>query len=105
MYFPYKFIGRRGIRRTFAVIFVRLAYIMENDVPCFVRHMAEKIFFLYLTGFQHFDCPVCRSFGLSFPKQIYPGYFISKLETVDGISWDGAWRTTEAGQRMRALLA
>ena len=43
--------------------------------------------------------------ALSFPKQIYPGYFISKLETVDGISWDGAWRTTEAGQRMRALLA
>ena len=43
--------------------------------------------------------------ALSFPKQIYPGYFISKLETVDGISWDGAWRTTEAGQRTRALLA
>ena len=43
--------------------------------------------------------------ALSFPKQIYPGYSISKLETVDGISWDGAWRTTEAGQRMRALLA
>ena len=43
--------------------------------------------------------------ALSFPKQIYPGYFISKLETVDGISWDGTWRTTEAGQRMRALLA
>ena len=39
------------------------------------------------------------------PKQIYPGYFISKLETVDGISWDGMWRTTEPGQRMRALLA
>ena len=43
--------------------------------------------------------------ALSFPKQIYPGYFISKLETVDGISWDGTWRTTEAGRRMRALLA
>ncbi|MEC4295880.1 hypothetical protein [Adlercreutzia shanghongiae] len=39
------------------------------------------------------------------PKQIYPGYFISKLETVGGISWSGAWRTTEAGRRMRALLA
>ena len=39
------------------------------------------------------------------PKQIYPGYFISKLETVDGISWDGVWRTTEAGRRMQALLA
>ena len=43
--------------------------------------------------------------ALAFPKPIYPGYFISKLETVDGISWDGVWRTTEAGQRMRALLA
>ncbi len=43
--------------------------------------------------------------ALAFPKQVYPGYFISKLETVDGISWDGVWRTTEAGQRMRALLA
>ena len=43
--------------------------------------------------------------ALSNPKQVFPSYFISKLETVDGISWDGAWRTTEAGQRMRALLA
>lgn len=43
--------------------------------------------------------------ALAFPKQIYPGYFISKLETVDGISWDGAWRTTEEGRRMQALLA
>lgn len=43
--------------------------------------------------------------ALSHPKQIYPGYFISKLETVDGISWDGVWRTTEAGRRMAALLA
>ncbi len=43
--------------------------------------------------------------ALSNPKQIYPGYFISKLETVDGISWNGEWRTTEAGRRMRALLA
>ena len=55
---PYQFIGGRGIRRTFAVIFVRLAYVVENDVPCFVRHMAKEIFFLYLTGFQYFDCPV-----------------------------------------------
>ena len=43
--------------------------------------------------------------ALAFPKQVYPGYFISKLETVDGISWNGEWRTTEAGRRMRALLA
>ena len=66
LYFPYQFIGRRGIRRTFTVIFVRLAYVVENNVPCFVRHMAEEIFFLYLTGFQYFDCPVCRSFGMFF---------------------------------------
>lgn len=39
------------------------------------------------------------------PKQIYPGYFISKLETVDGISWSGVWKTTDEGRRMRALLA
>lgn len=43
--------------------------------------------------------------ALSFPKPIYPGYFISKLETVDGISWDGVWRTTEAGRSMAALVA
>ena len=29
-------------------------------------HMAEKIFFLCLTGFQYFDCPVCRRFGMCF---------------------------------------
>lgn len=38
------------------------------------------------------------------PKQIYPNYFISKLETVDGISWDGCWHVTESGLRMRALV-
>lgn len=43
--------------------------------------------------------------AFSFPKPIYPGYFISKLETVDGISWDGVWRTTEAGRSMAALVA
>ena len=43
--------------------------------------------------------------ALQNPKKIYPGYFISKLETVDGITWDGAWRTTEAGRRMVALLS
>ena len=64
--FFYQFIGGRGIRRTFAVIFMRFAYIVENDIPCFVRHMAEEIFFLYLTGFQYFACPVCRSFGMFF---------------------------------------
>ena len=25
-------------------------YVMENGVPCFVRHMTEEIFFLYLCG-------------------------------------------------------
>ena len=35
-------------------------YVVENNVPCFVRHMAKEIFFLYLAGFQYFDCPVCR---------------------------------------------
>ena len=34
-------------------------YIVENGVPCFVRHMAEKIFFPYLTGFQNFQGTVC----------------------------------------------
>lgn len=43
--------------------------------------------------------------ALQNPKKIYPGYFISKLETVDGISWDGTWRTTDAGRRMVAALA
>lgn len=42
--------------------------------------------------------------ALAYPKQIYPGYFISKLETVDGITWDGLWRTTDAGRRMAAQL-
>ena len=26
------------------------SYVVENGVPCFVRHMAEEIFFLYLCG-------------------------------------------------------
>lgn len=42
--------------------------------------------------------------ALAYPKPIYPGYFISKLETVDGITWDGLWRTTDAGRRMAAQL-
>ena len=40
--FPDQLIGGRGIRRTFTVIFVCLAYVMENGVPCFMCHMAEK---------------------------------------------------------------
>lgn len=42
--------------------------------------------------------------ALQSPKTIYPSYFISKLETVGGLVWDGTWQTTEAGQRMLAQL-
>ena len=42
------------------------AYIVEDSVPCFVCHMAEKIFFPYLTGFQNFQGTVCGSFGMFF---------------------------------------
>lgn len=37
-------------------------------------------------------------------KQVYPSYFISKLETVGGLLWDGSWKTTEAGQQMLAMV-
>ena len=40
------------------------AYIVKDSVPCFVCHMTEKIFFLYLTGFQNFQGTVCGSFGM-----------------------------------------
>lgn len=43
--------------------------------------------------------------ALESPKRIYPEYFISKLETIGGLSWDGAWRTTEAGARILESLA
>lgn len=43
--------------------------------------------------------------ALENPKRIYPEYFISKLETVGGLSWDGVWRTTEAGARILDALA
>lgn len=46
------------------------------------------------------DHPALRN-----PKRIYPEYFISKLETIGGLSWDGAWRTTEAGARILESLA
>ncbi len=40
------------------------------------------------------------------PKRIYPGYFISKLETVDGIAWENdCWNTTEFGREMIACLS
>ena len=38
------------------------------------------------------------------PKQVYPNYFVSKLESIEGISWDGCWRTTETGKQMLDLL-
>lgn len=46
------------------------------------------------------DHPALRN-----PKRIYPEYFISKLETIGGLSWDGAWHTTEAGARILESLA
>ncbi|MCD8199626.1 MAG: hypothetical protein LUD25_01500 [Coriobacteriaceae bacterium] len=39
------------------------------------------------------------------PKQTYPSYFISKLETVGGIVWDGVWQTTDVGEGLLADLA
>ncbi len=38
------------IRRAVNVVFVGFANVMKDSVPCFVRDMAEKIFFLYLPG-------------------------------------------------------
>lgn len=42
--------------------------------------------------------------ALHHPKQVYPSYFISKLETVGGLAWNGSWTTTEAGCRMLAMI-
>ena len=42
--------------------------------------------------------------ALSNPKQVFPSYFISKLETVGGLTWDGSWKATEAGRQMLALV-
>ena len=38
--------------------------------------------------------------ALHSPKTVFAGYFVSKLETVGGIVWDGAWRATVEGARM-----
>ncbi len=43
------FLCDRVIRRAVNVMFMGFPYIAENGVPCFVRHMTEKIFF-YLCG-------------------------------------------------------
>lgn len=42
--------------------------------------------------------------ALSNPKQIYPSYFISRLETVGGLMWNGSWKTTDEGRRMLSLV-
>ena len=42
--------------------------------------------------------------ALSSPKQVYPSYFISKLETVGGLTWDGSWKVTKAGRQMLAMV-
>lgn len=42
--------------------------------------------------------------ALSEQKPIYPEYFISKLETVGGLVWNGSWNTTEEGRRILALV-
>ena len=39
------------------------------------------------------------------PKRVFPSYFISKLETIGGLTWDGTWHTTDAGDRMLDALA
>lgn len=38
------------------------------------------------------------------PKRVYPSYFVSKLETLGGLSWSGAWHATAAGEAMLACL-
>lgn len=43
--------------------------------------------------------------ALTNPKVVYPSYFISKLETIGGLSWDGVWHVTESGSRMSGALA
>ncbi len=42
--------------------------------------------------------------ALNDPKQVYPSYFISKLETIGGLVWDGSWKTTEAGRQMLSMV-
>ena len=43
--------------------------------------------------------------ALTDPKRVYPSYFISRLESIEGLVWDGAWHTTDAGERMLGVLA
>lgn len=43
--------------------------------------------------------------ALQSPQQVFASYFVSKLETVGGIVWDGSWRLTEEGARMAESLS
>jgi hypothetical protein len=43
--------------------------------------------------------------ALTNPRRVYPSYFISKLESIEGLIWDGGWHTTDAGERMLDALA
>ena len=43
-------ISGRSSRGAFAVTLMGFANVLQNGVPCFVRHMTEEIFFLYLCG-------------------------------------------------------
>ena len=43
--------------------------------------------------------------ALTCPKRVYTGYFVSKLETVGAIAWQGTWHITEDGQRALEALA
>ena len=43
--------------------------------------------------------------ALTCPKRVYAGYFVSKLETVGAIAWQGAWHLTDDGQRALEALA
>lgn len=50
------------------------------------------------------ECALEGNEALRHPKQVYPSYFISKLETVGGLAWNGSWTTTEAGRQMLAMI-
>ena len=42
--------------------------------------------------------------ALTAPKRVYASYFVSKLETVGAIAWDGAWKLTADGDAMLSSL-
>jgi hypothetical protein len=51
------------------------------------------------------ECALAGNPALTDPKRVYPSYFISRLESIEGLVWDGAWHTTDAGERMLGVLA